>query len=97
MQLSPIIKKFLNFVWNFRNLHNIWNTYKKKWALGVIFFFEIIDYKKGVTWMTAKRRIRTLMDNEQVKGPKHCINLESSIFVIFFDHFQRKSAQKILF
>ena len=32
-----------------------------------------------------------------LKGPKHCLNLHGRIFVIFFDHSERKSAQKILF
>ena len=32
-----------------------------------------------------------------LKRPKHCINLHGSIFLIFFDHSERKSALKILF
>ena len=28
---------------------------------------------------------------------KHCLNLHDSIFVVCFDHSERKSAQKILF
>ena len=32
-----------------------------------------------------------------LKGPKDCLNLQGSIFVIFFDPSERKSAQKILF
>ena len=31
-----------------------------------------------------------------LKVPKHCINVHGSIFVIFFDHFERKSAGKAL-
>ena len=31
------------------------------------------------------------------KGPKHCLNLHRSIFVVFFDHSQKNSAGKILF
>ena len=27
-----------------------------------------------------------------LKGPKHCLNLHGTVFVIFFDHSQRKSA-----
>ena len=26
-----------------------------------------------------------------LKGPKHCLNLHGSVFVIFFDHFQIRS------
>ena len=32
-----------------------------------------------------------------LKGPKHCLNLHGRILVTFFDHSERKSAQKILF
>ena len=31
-----------------------------------------------------------------IKGPKNCLNLHGSIFVIFFDHFEGKSAPEIL-
>ena len=30
-----------------------------------------------------------------LKGPKRCFNLHGRIFLIFFDHSERKSAQKI--
>ena len=32
-----------------------------------------------------------------LKCPKNCLNLHCSIFVIFFDHSEMKSAWKILF
>ena len=32
-----------------------------------------------------------------LNGPKDCLNLQGSIFVIFFDHSEMKSAPKILF
>ena len=32
-----------------------------------------------------------------LKGPKDCLNLQGSIFVIFLDHLDRKSARKIHF
>ena len=32
-----------------------------------------------------------------LKGPKDCLNLRGSIFVMFFDHSERKSAPKIMF
>ena len=31
-----------------------------------------------------------------LKGPKHCLNLHGSIFVIFSDHSEKQSAQKNL-
>ena len=32
-----------------------------------------------------------------LKGPKDCLNLHVSVFVIYFDYSERKAAQKILF
>ena len=32
-----------------------------------------------------------------LNGPKHRMNLHASIFLIFFDHSEKKSAPKILF
>ena len=29
-----------------------------------------------------------------LKGPKHCLNLDGSIFVIFFDHSEKKISSK---
>ena len=38
--------------------------------------------------MPKKPRVRTLI------GPSDCLNLHGSIFVIFFDHSEKKLAQK---
>ena len=32
-----------------------------------------------------------------LNGQKHCMNLHGSVSVIFFDHYEKKSAPKILF
>ena len=47
--------------------------------------------------MPRKHCLRTLMDSQMLKGSKDCLNLHGSIFVVFFDHSERKSAEKILF
>ena len=47
--------------------------------------------------MPKKLSVRTLMDSQHAQGPKHCLNINGSIFVIFFDHSERKSAPNILF
>ena len=38
-----------------------------------------------------------LWTDNRLKGPKNCLNLHGSIFVIFFDYLERNSAQKIPF
>ena len=47
--------------------------------------------------MPKKPRVRTLMDSQHVNAPKDCLNLQGSIFAIFFGHSERKLARKILF
>ena len=47
--------------------------------------------------MPKKPLVGTLMDSQHVKGPKDSSNLHGSIFLIFFDQSERKSARKILF
>ena len=43
--------------------------------------------------MQKNRLIRTLMDTEHVKGPEDSLNLQASIFLIFFDHCERNQLQ----
>ena len=47
--------------------------------------------------MPKKLSVRTLMDSQHAQGPKHCLNINGSIFVIFFDHSERKSGPNIVF
>ena len=47
--------------------------------------------------MPEKSRTRTLMDTQHVKQSEKLHNLHGSIFARFFDHSERKSAQKTLF
>ena len=62
------------------------------------FFSEIIDWKKR-TYLNAQKATKSehLSVVNILKDPKHWLNLHGSVFVIFFDHSQRKSAQKTLF
>ena len=46
--------------------------------------------------MPKKPRVRTLWTVNMLNGPKHCLNPHRSIFVICFDHSERKSAPKSL-
>ena len=42
--------------------------------------------------MPKKSRVRTLMDNKQLKGPKYCPNLDNCSFVIFGNNFSSKNS-----
>ena len=46
--------------------------------------------------MAKKGGIRTLLKSQHAKGSKNCLNLNATIFVIFFDHSERESARNIL-
>ena len=47
--------------------------------------------------MSEKNQIRSLWTVKMLKGPKDCLNLHGSIFVILFGHSETKSAWQILF
>ena len=97
MQLSRNQKKFFNFFRHFWELHKILNTFKKIWAAEMISYrnyrvekAELLKWTKNLVW-------EHLSTVKMLKDPKHCLNLHGSIFVIFFDHSERKSAPKTLF
>ena len=92
-----IKKSFLNFFLHFRNLHEIWNTFKKSWALQVICFWNYRLQKAGLLKCPKSLISEHLWTVNMLKGQKHCINLHRIIFVIFFDHFERKSAPRTWF
>ena len=56
------------------------------------FLSEIIDWKKR-SYLNAQKATLSehLWTVKILKSPNHCLNLHGSFFVIFFDHFQRKS------
>ena len=46
--------------------------------------------------MPRKPRARTLMGSQHDKGSETLLNLLGSIFAVFSDHYEKKSAQKVL-
>ena len=57
---------------------------------------ETIDCKKRLLKCFKNPMPEHLGTVHMLKGPKHCLSLHGSIFVIFFDHYVRKPARKIL-
>ena len=83
-------KYFLQFFLHFRNLHKIWNNLKKTWPSEVICFWNY-RLEKADLFICPKSRVSEhLRTVNMLKGSKHCRNLHSSIFVIFFDHSEKK-------
>ena len=71
--------------------------WKKNMNLTVISFWTYRLQKAGLLKCLKSPVSEHLWTVNMLKGPKHCINLKGSIFVIFFDHSERKSARKTLF
>ena len=90
-----IKKYFLTFFLNFWNLHKIWNTMKKMMTLRG--FWNYTLQQAQLLKCPNSSALEQLWTINKLKGPKHCINLHGSIFVIFFNHSETKWAGKALF
>ena len=91
-------KSFLNFFLHFQNLHKILKTFKKQVQLQRWFLSKIIAWKKRSHVNAQKATVSEhLWTVNILKGPKQCCNQNGSIFIIFFDHSERKSALEPLF
>ena len=92
-----IKKNFLTFLLHFWNLHKILNTLKKRLPLDGITFSKYRLQKAGLLKSVKSLVSEHLWTVNMLKGPKECLNLQGSIFVIPFDNSERKSARKPLF
>ena len=98
MLLSQNQKHFLNFFLHFWNLPKIWNTLNKIDEPRKLFVSEIIDCKnRGYLNATKSLVSEHLWTVNMLKGPKYCLILHGSIFVIFSGHSETKSSLLILF
>ena len=98
MLLSQNQKHFLNFFLHFWNLPKIWNTLNKIDEPRKLFVSEIIDCKnRGYLNATKSPVSEHLWTVNMLKGPKDCLILHGSIFVIFSGHSETKSSLLILF
>ena len=70
---------------------------KKIWDSTVISFLNYRQQKVRLLKCQKSPVSEHLWTVNMLKGPKHCMNLHDSIFVTFFDHFERKSVPKNLF
>ena len=89
-------KYFVEFFVHFRNLYKFCNTLKKEWASEIICFWNYrLQKARLLKWLKSPVS-EHLWTVKMLTGPKHCLILQGSIFVKFLDHFDRKSARKIL-
>ena len=89
---------FLNFFPHLQNLDKIWNTLKKKkWASEVICFWNYRLQKAELLKCPKSALPEHLWTVNVLKGPKHFLNLNSSIFLMFFDHSERERTPRTLF
>ena len=70
--------------------------WKKRSASEIIFFLNYTLQKAGLLKVTKGPVSEYLWADNILKAPKHCLNLHPSIFVISFDHSEKKSAPNIL-
>ena len=92
-----IKKYYLSFSLHFQNLHQIWNTLKKRWVLEVICVWNYRLEKAELLKGRKSPVLEHLWTVNMLKRPKDCLNLHGSVFVRFFDHSKSKSARKYLF
>ena len=75
----------------------MWNTLKKKDDPFRWFFFLNYRVEKVGLLKFLKRPVSELLCTvNMLKSQQNCLNLHGSIFVSFFDHSEKKAAQKIM-
>ena len=98
MQLSPSQKIFSRSFSAFpESTLKFGILWKKRWTSEVISFLNYKLDKAGLLKCLKSPVSEHLLTVNMLKDPKHCINLHDSIFVIFFDHSERKLARKTMF
>ena len=93
MPKKPSVRTFMDseYVKGSETLHKSSRQYFRHifWSL-----WKNISSKSSVLVVS---EILRLFFNNMLKGPKGCLNLHGSVFVIFFDHPESKSARNTLF
>ena len=90
-------KKFLGFLFCISKIYiKFWIIFKKTCASEVICFWNYRLQKAPL-----RKCLNSFVSEDSwtvniLKGLKHCLKLESSIFVIFFNHSGRKSVRQSL-
>ena len=92
-----IKKYFLNFFLHFQKLHKNLNILKKKMSLTVICFWNYRLQNAGLLKCIKSPVSDHLRTFTMLECPKDCSNICGTLFVIFFDHSEKKSAGKTLF
>ena len=79
----------------FQNVNKIWNPLEKKMTLLVDFFLQLHTGKSMLLKGLKSPKSEHLWTVNMLKGPKECLNMHGSIFVIIFDHSEKKIRPKI--
>ena len=85
----------LNLFVPFQNVNKIWNPLEKKMTLLVDFFLQLHTGKSMLLKGLKSPKSEHLWTVNMLKGPKECLNMHGSIFVIIFDHSEKKIRPKI--
>ena len=86
---------FLSFCFHLWNLHQILNIFKEKKVLIANVFMNIQTLKYLLGPLSKKRRLRTSLTVNMLKGHKPLWNVHERTFIIFFQHSEGKWFGKI--
>ena len=97
MLLSENLQLFSEFFSAFPKSSQVLNTLKKKMGLRGYLFWNNWLQKGDLLKCPKSLMSEHLWTVKMLKCPKGCLNMHDSIFIIFFDHSEKKSPQKIIF
>ena len=73
-------KNFLNFLFRFLDLHQIWNIFKKKMIVLANVFADLQTAKDLLKPLSRKCRLRTSFDSQRVSGCQTLVKSAGGIF-----------------
>ena len=98
---NKIILESKNIFWSFFSIFRIYIKFellwKKRWASQAITFWNYRLEKVGFLKCLKSLLSEDLWTVNMLKVPKDCLNLHGSIFVIFFDNFEKNQLEKFCF
>ena len=87
-------KYLLNFFLSFRNFQKMLYTLKKIWPSEVNCFGNYRQEQAGLVKCLKSPVWEDLWALNMLRGPNDCLNQHGGLFVVFFDPYERKWAEK---
>ena len=95
---NAVISKSKDVFWFFFRISEIYIKFgilwKRRWSSKVIYFWNFrLQKARLLKWLKSPLPEHSWLAN-MLNGPKHCLNVHGSIFVIFFWSFRKKISSK---